>query len=256
MQANQAKQVKQPDSQYGQRTWASGALTTTHWSVVLTAGESTSQEAEKALDTLCQRYWFPLYCFVRRRGYSPADSEDLTQGFFAKLLEKRYLRQVQPEKGKFRTFLLTALAHYLSDERDRATAVKRGGAVIHIDLDDAEQRYGDQRADALTPEKVYERKWVNTLLERALERMKDESRAVGKTDYCDQLMPFVVAERSEVPWAGLASELRATPAAVKSALYRLRQRYREVLRTEVAETVAEPWEVDEELRYLIRVFDD
>ena len=128
--------------------------------------------------------------------------------------------------------------------------------MIHIDLDDAEQRYADQRADALTPEKVYERKWVNTLLERALESMKEESRAAGKAAYCERLMPFVIADKAEVPWASLASELRATQAAVKCALYRLRQRYREVLRAEVAETVAEPWEVDEELRYLIRVFDD
>jgi RNA polymerase sigma factor (sigma-70 family) len=216
-QADQVKRVKQTELQGGEGTWASGALTTTHWSVVLLAGGSTSLEADKALETLCQNYWFPLYCFVRRWGYSPADSEDLTQGFFAKLLEKRYLNQVQPEKGKFRTFLLTAFAHYLSDERGRATALKRGGAVIHIDLDDAEHRYADQRADALTPEKVYERKWVNTLLERALERMREESRAAGKTDYCEQLMPFVTAEKAEVPWTSLASELRVSQAAVKSA---------------------------------------
>jgi RNA polymerase sigma factor (sigma-70 family) len=248
--------VRELESQYGQRPWASGAFTTTHWSVVLEARKSSSLEADKALEALCRKYWFPLYCFVRRRGYGPADSEDLTQGFFAKLMEKRYLDQVQLEKGKFRSFLLTALAHYLSDERDRATALKRGGAMIHIDIDDAEHRYGNLPADALTPEKVYERKWVNTLLERALERLREEGRVAGKADYCEQLMPFVNGEKAEVPWASLASELKVTQAAVKSALYRLRQRYREVLRAEVAETVSEPWEVDEELRYLIRVFDD
>ncbi len=225
---------------------------TTHWSVVLAAGNLHSPHSAQALETLCRTYWYPLYAFVRRQGCSPEDAQDLTQGFFARLLEKHYLGQVEPQKGKFRCFLLAAMRHFLSDQRDREHTVKRGGGLAHLSLDaqDAEARYRLEPVDRLDAERIYERRWAMTLLDRALSRLRDETIAVGKAETFESLQDFVAGE-SEVSCGEVAARLGLTESAVKSLLHRLRVRYRALVREEIAQTVADPAEVDAEIRHLI-----
>ena len=227
---------------------------TTHWSVVLAAGQSTDAQASEALEQLCRTYWYPLYAYVRREGSSAVDAQDLTQEFFARLLEKHYLAQVAPQKGKFRSFLLAALRHFLSDQRDRARAVKRGGGAdcLSLDAQTAEARYRLEPVDRMDAEKIYERRWAMTLLEQALTRLRDEHIAAGKTELFERLKDFVAGE-SDISCGEAAIQLGLTESAVKSALHRLRQRYRELVREEIAHTVADPAEIDAELRYLIAV---
>jgi len=227
---------------------------TTHWSVVLAAGQSTDAQASEALEQLCRAYWYPLYAFVRREGSSAVDAQDLTQEFFARLLEKNYLAQVERQKGKFRSFLLAALRHFLADQRDRARAVKRGGGAdcLSLDAQTAEQRYCLEPVDRMDAEKIYERRWAMTLLEQALTRLRDENIAAGKLELFERLRDFVAGE-SDISSAEAAAQMGLTESAVKSALHRLRQRYRELVREEVAHTVAGPAEIDAELRYLITV---
>ena len=227
---------------------------TTHWSVVLAAGQSTDAQASEALEQLCRTYWYPLYAYVRREGSSAADAQDLTQEFFARLLEKHYLAQAAPQKGKFRSFLLAALRHFLSDQRDRARAVKRGGGAdcLSLDAQSAEERYRTEPVDRMDAEKIYERRWAMTLLEQALARLRDENVAAGKTELFERLRDFVAGE-SDVSCGEAAAQLALTESAVKSALHRLRQRYRELVREEIAHTVADPAEIDTELRHLIAV---
>jgi len=233
---------------------ATGIFATTHWSVVLAAGRSTNLQASEALAQLCRTYWYPLYAYVRRQGYSPEDSQDLTQAFFTRLLAKNYLGQVEQAKGKFRSFLLAALRHFLSDERDKARTLKRGGGGAHISLDaqEAENRYRLEPVDRMDAEKIFERRWAMTLLDRALDRLRDESAADAKSDTFEALKPFVAGD-SELSCGEMASRLGQTESAVKSAVHRLRCRYRELVREEIAHTVAEPAEVDAEIRYLITV---
>jgi RNA polymerase sigma factor (sigma-70 family) len=227
---------------------------TTHWSVVLAAQEEHTPHAAEALEQLCQTYWYPLYAFVRREGSSAPDAQDLTQEFFARLLEKNYLAQVAPQKGKFRSFLLAALRHFLADQRDRARAVKRGGGAdcLSLDAQAAEERYRLEPVDRMDAEKIYERRWAMTLLEQALTRLRDENVAADKKELFERLRDFVAGE-SDMSCGEAAAQLGLTESAVKSALHRLRQRYRELVREEVAHTVADPAEVDAELRYLIAV---
>jgi len=227
---------------------------TTHWSVVLAAGQGADAEASAALEQLCRTYWYPLYAYVRREGSSATDAQDLTQEFFARLLEKNYLAQVERQKGKFRSFLLAALRHFLADQRDRARAVKRGGGAdcLSLDAQTAEGRYRLEPVDRMDAEKIYERRWAMTLLEQALTRLRDENVAAGKTELFERLRDFVAGE-SDVSCGEAAAQLALTESAVKSALHRLRQRYRELVREEVAHTVADPAEIDTELRYLITV---
>ena len=227
---------------------------TTHWSVVLAAGQSTDAQASEALEQLCRTYWYPLNAFVRREGRSPEDAQDLTQGFFARLLEKNYLAQVERQKGKFRSFLLAALRHFLADQRDRARAVKRGGGAdcLSLDAQTAEERYRLEPVDRMDAEKIYERRWAMTLLEQALTRLRDENIAAGKLELFERLRDFVAGE-SDISSAEAATQLGLTESTVKSALHRLRQRYRELVREEIAHTVADPAEIDTELRYLIAV---
>jgi len=227
---------------------------TTHWSVVLAAGQSADKQASEALEQLCRAYWYPLYAYVRREGYNPTDAQDLTQGFFARLLAHDSLAQVGPQKGKFRSFLLAALRHFLSDQRDRARAVKRGGGaeVLSLDAQEAEERYRLEPVDRLDAERMYERRWALTLLERALTRLRDETAAAGKVDAFEALKDFVAGE-NDISCAEAAAQLGLTESAVKSAVHRLRQRYRELVREEVAHTVDDPAEIDAELRYLITV---
>ena len=227
---------------------------TTHWTVVLTAGRQDTGRAREALAQLCRTYWFPLYAYARRRGHSPADAEDLTQGFFARLLELNSLADVRREKGKFRAFLLAAMNHYLADEWDRASAQKRDAQrTISLDAQSAETRYGHEPADTVTPERLFERQWALTLLETVLQRLQREYAAAGKEALFCELRFAIVGDKAAVPYATLAERLTVTDEAVRVAVHRLRQRYRRLLREEIAHTVGDEAEIEAELRALRRV---
>lgn len=221
--------------------------------MVLTAGRTDSTCARSALAQLCQTYWYPLYAYVRRRGKSPADAEDLTQGFFARLLELNSLVDVRREKGKFRSFLLASLNHYLSDEWDRQRAQKRGhGRVVSLDAGTAEARWSHEPADTLTPEKLFEQKWAMTLLETVVLRLQHEYESAGKGPLFMALRFSIAGEKANEPYAKLAEDLGLSEPAVRVAVHRLRQRYRQALREEIAQTVATEAEVDDEIQYLYR----
>ncbi len=228
---------------------------TTHWSVVLTAGDRDTTVAREALAKLCQTYWYPLYAFVRRRNFSPPDAEDLTQEFFARFLEHHWVGDADREKGRFRSFLLSAMNHFLANEWDKARAQKRGGGVplLPIEFDTAETRYVREPADNVTPEQHFERRWALTLLETVVQRLQAEYEQDGKGDLFAALNPCLVGDRTSQPYEELAAKLNTSEGAVKSAVHRLRQRYRQLLRDEIAQTVAGPGEVEEELRHLITV---
>lgn len=228
---------------------------TTHWSVVLAAGQTDTPRARRSLEQLCQAYWYPLYVYVRRRGYRPEDAEDLTQEFFARLLRSHFLNLADPERGRFRSFLLTALKHFLADEWARVRAQKRGGArsLLPLDVESAEMRYHLEPADDLTPEKVYEQRWARTLLANVIEQLRGEYEAQGKGALFDELKNCLTKARAAVAYAELAARLKVQEGALRVAVHRLRQRYRDLLRAEIAHTVSEPEEVEEELRYLLRV---
>jgi len=218
--------------------------------VVLAAGQGGSQQAEVALEELCRTYWYPLYAFARRQGHSREDAEDLTQGFFARLLEKNYLEGVTSEKGKFRAFLLVALKRYMANEWDRANRLKRGGGIAPLSLDwqDAETRYQIDPADNLSPDKLYDRAWAVVVLERVITRLRSEHD--GKAGSYEQLKSFLMVGTSEIPYARAAAELKLTEGAVRVAVHRLRRRYRELLRAEIAQTLANPAQADEEMQAL------
>lgn len=228
---------------------------TTHWSVVLAAAEADSPASRDALATLCQAYWPPLYAFVRRRGYAPAEAEDLTQSYFARLLEKNYLGEVRAEAGRFRSFLLASVSHFLANEWDREHARKRrpDRGIISLDADEAERRYSDEPADQLTPERLYERQWAATVLGRVLEVLRDEFVSAGEWERFDRLKSYLTGSSPAAPYVEVASELGLSEAAVKTAVHRLRRRYGELLRQEIGALVQDPSEVDDELRYLLRV---
>lgn len=227
---------------------------TTHWSVVLAAARNDTTHARAALAKLCQTYWPPLYAYVRRRGFSPEDAEDLTQGFFAFLLEHQAVSTVSPEKGRFRSFLLASLNHFLADESDKARARKRGGGnVISLDTQSAEVWLREQPAPGLTPEQAFERRWAISLLEQVYRRLQEEHRQQGKAALFDALRTTLAGPGNSAPYAELASRLGMNEGAVKVAVHRLRQRYRARLREAIAETVASEAEVKEELLYLLRV---
>lgn len=227
-------------------------FTTTHWSVVLAAGKASSPPADAALEQLCRKYWLPLYAYVRRRGYSHHDAQDLTQGFFAVLLEKNYLGLASRDKGRFRSFLLTALNHFLGDEADRAHAAKRGGGVTIISLDEqvGEDLLSIEPSSELAPEKEFQKNWAITLLRQGLERLREESRASGKAGIFDTLKPFLEGEASSGEYGAVAVPLGMTANGVAVAVHRLRQRYRELVRAEIAQTVATPEELEDEIRHL------
>jgi RNA polymerase sigma-70 factor (ECF subfamily) len=230
-------------------------FTTTHWSVVLSAGQSTSPRAEAALEELCRAYWYPLYAYVRRQGHSPHDAQDLTQEFFARLLQKNYLGAVARDKGKFRSFLLVALKHFLANEFDRATALKRGGGQTLISLDEqgAEELYALESPTSISPENAFEKRWAITLLERALAQVRSEFIAAGKGGVFEPLKAFLTDGAGSGNYAPVAVELGMTANAVAVAVCRLRQRYREVVRAEIAHTVAAPEEIEDEMRHLFAV---
>ena len=220
--------------------------------MVLTAGRSDTTRARNALARLCQTYWHPLYAYVRRLGNSPPDAQDLTQEFFARLLAKNYLADADESRGRFRSFLLTALKHFLANEWDKARAQKRGGGQvpIPIDLGSAETACRFEPADTTTAEKIYERRWALTLLEQVLHRLREEYVRAGREKLFEQLKPTLTEASRTVRYAEIAARLGMSEGAVKVAVHRLRLRYREVLRAEIADTVASPGEVEDELRSL------
>jgi len=227
---------------------------TTQWSVVLDAAHSDTTHAHDALAKLCQTYWHPLYAYVRRRGYSPEDAEDLTQSFFAALLQRKAVATVSPDKGRFRSFLLASLNHFLSDEWDKARAQKRGGGkVISFDTQAAETWLNQMPSDNLTPEKAFELRWAITLLEQIYRNLEEEHRRQGKAELFEVLRTTLAGPGNSAPYAELGTRLGLNAGAVKAAVHRLRQRYRTLLRETIAETVATEAEVEDELRYLLRI---
>jgi len=237
----------------GQRSFV-----TTHWSIVLAAAHESRPDAQAALATLCETYWYPLYSCVRRKGYRAEEAQDLTQEFFATLLQKDYLRVADPERGRFRSFLLASLNHFLANEWDRARAQKRGGGrrMISMDIPGAESRCSIEPADDLTAEKLYERQWALTLLDLVLKQLRQESVREGKEHLFDRLKEFLGGAASDIPYSQVAAELGMTEAAVKMAVHRLRRYYRRLLRAEIAQTVASAAAIDDEIRHLFRALED
>jgi RNA polymerase sigma-70 factor (ECF subfamily) len=229
---------------------AAAPFAATRWSVVLKARDQKLPQATEALETLCNNYWYPLYAFVRRQGRSPHDAEDLTQAFFERLLERNYLADVNQAKGKFRSFLIASLKHFLANEWDRANAQKRGGGktVISIDRDAAENAYQFEPADTLSADRIFERRWAMTLLERTLQRLAAEYES--KKQLFEELKSTITGDQGGAAYVEIAKRLGSSEGAIKVAAHRLRQRYREVLRAEIAETVSDREEVDDELRHL------
>jgi RNA polymerase sigma-70 factor (ECF subfamily) len=227
----------------------------THWSLVLAAADREAPWADEALAALCASYWYPLYAFIRRRGHDPDRAADLTQGFFARLLEKEFLRSVDPSRGRFRAFLLAACKNFLANEHDQEHARKRGGgrSPVSIDLRDAEGRYLAEPSHDLTPEWLFERRWALTILEESLDQLERESRQAGKAALYELLKSILTGAESSLCYAEVGRALGMTEAAVKKAAQRLRQRYREILRGRIGGTVDDPGEVDDELRTLFAI---
>jgi len=232
---------------------AQPAFVTTHWSVVVAAARSDTTTAQAALARLCETYWYPLYAYVRRRGYGPEDAQDLTQEFFARLLAHHWVADADRARGRFRTFLLTALSRFLANEWDRRQTQKRGGGVapLSLDTDLAEGRYQRDAALEMTPDRLYDRQWAMTLLDRALTRLRHEYEQSGKTAEFNALSPLLTAERGAIPYAATATNLGVSDAAARQAVHRLRKRFRDVFRQEIAQTLAAPEEVEEEIRHLL-----
>jgi RNA polymerase sigma-70 factor (ECF subfamily) len=229
---------------------SAGYFATTHWTVVARARQGDSPQARAALENLCRTYWYPLYAYVRRQGHSPHDAQDLTQAFFETFLEKHYLADVRRERGKFRSFLLASLNHFLANEWDKARAQKRGGGKL-VPLDEtAESRYLLEPGNELSAEKIFARRWAFTLLEQVLSRLREEFVADGKTTQFDCLKAFLSDGKGAIPYTQAAADLEMSVGAVKTAVHRLRRRYRDLLRSEIARTVSSPGEVDGEIRHL------
>jgi DNA-directed RNA polymerase specialized sigma24 family protein len=231
------------------------AFATTHWSVVLSAGQSESPQAAQALERLCRSYWYPLYAYVRRRGYGQEDAQDLTQAFLLQLLERKSFARVERGKGRFRSFLLVGLNYFLADARDRAGAQKRGGGqpLLCIDAQAAERRYHLEPVDDHSPDKLFERRWALALLDQVLDRLEKEFSETGKAGLFQRLRVFLVAGQGEASYAQVAVELGMTGEAVKKAVHRMRRRYYALFREEIAQTVADPAEVADEMRYLCAI---
>jgi RNA polymerase sigma factor, sigma-70 family len=229
-------------------------FTATHWSMVLDA-QSELRAARDALEKLCRIYWRPIYGFVRRQGIGPEDAEDLTQGFFALLLERKDLNTVRKEKARLRSYLLASLKNFFADERRRAIAIKRGKGEGLIPLDEIREseRVDVERSDRLTADQVYERRWAFTVLEQVMARLRDEYRSSGNLRFFDQMKKMLLDEPGRLSQAQVASEFDMTENAVKQAFYRFRQRYQALFREEIAHTVAIPSDIEDELRYLIAV---
>jgi RNA polymerase sigma-70 factor (ECF subfamily) len=223
---------------------------TTRWTMVVAAGDPQRKEARSALVSLCETYWYPLYAYLRRRGYPPDQAQDLTQEFFIRLLEGRYLDRADPEKGRFRSFLLASLKFFIADEEDRLRALKRGGGMlVPMEFSSGEERYRREPAHGETPERIFERRWALSMLDRVIEKLRKEFIFHGHLEHFDRLKVFLLGQ-SDAPYAALAREMNTSEGALKVAIHRLRKRYRELFRQEIADTVADPSEVESELRFL------
>jgi RNA polymerase sigma-70 factor (ECF subfamily) len=228
---------------------------TTHWSLVLAAGDSATTERSRALENLCRIYWYPLYAYVRRTGHEPEDAKDLTQAFFNYFLQKGAFALADPQRGRFRTFLLSALKHFLINEYHRNITARRGGGRELISLDDiqGEERYALEPSDSSTPDVLFEQRWALTQLERALTRLREEYHAQGQGPLFEALKAYAWGEKNSGTLADLAAELGMSEEAVKKAVQRLRQRYAGAVRQQIAETVTTPAELEDELRHLAAV---
>ena len=233
----------------------SGGFPPTHWSIVLAAGDTTSPESRPALEMLCRTYWYPLYAFVRRQGKAPEDARDLTQSFFERLIEKRYLKDLLQEKGRFRTFLLTTFKRFLCDQFDRSTAAKRGGGLRFVPLDalEAETQFTEAAAASQSPEATFDRAWAEAVVQSGLERLRAEFEAAGQGSLFRELKGYLSRPSDRASYAEAAQRLGMTADAVAMAVMRLRRRYRAMVRAEVANTVATPAEINEEMRYLVEL---
>jgi RNA polymerase sigma-70 factor (ECF subfamily) len=218
------------------------------------AGQQNPGQAAESLEKLCRVYWLPLYTYIRRQGESPHDAQDLTQEFFARLLERDFLGSVDQSKGRFRSFLLASLKHFLSNQRDRARAQKRGGGQkpLPLDFSDAESRFGFELAQSLTPEIIFQKCWAAALLEQSLARLRGEYASAGKEELFELIKETLTEGTATIAYAALAAKLQISEASVKMAVHRLRRRYREAIRCEIASTVANPSEVEDELREVLR----
>jgi RNA polymerase sigma factor (sigma-70 family) len=226
---------------------------TTRWTMVLSAGRKSSPHSDRALAELCQTYWYPLYAYIRRQGRTKEDAEDLVQAFFARFLEKNYLEGLAAERGKFRAFLLASLKHFLANEWDKTQAQKRGGGAEHLSLNwqDADDRFHLDPPDPTNPERLFDREWALALLERVIARLAAECARDGKADLFMHAKGFLTVGSAAIPYADAAKELGLEEGALRVAVHRLRKRYRELLRDEISQTLAEPGQVDEELRSLL-----
>jgi RNA polymerase sigma factor (sigma-70 family) len=232
-----------------------GRFVTTRWTLVAAAAaDSSDPQRQEALGDLCQAYWPPLYAFLRRRGHSPEDAQDLTQGFFARVLERRDFSAADPTRGRFRSFLLSALQHYAINEHERASTVKRGGRVqrLSLDFEEVERTYVLEPRHDDSPDRVFNRKWAAISLDRALGRLRDECHTLGKGALADALLPYLTDTGQLPAYRTVAEQLGLTEGATKVAVHRLRQRFGAILRLEIAETVLAPADVDDEVRELIR----
>jgi len=230
----------------------SGRFATTCWTIVVQAKDQRSPQAQQALAELCRAYWYPLYVFLRRRGYQPDQAEDLTQGFFADLLSRDFLKTVDPAKGRFRTFLLASLEHFLANRHDWERRVKRGGKVHHISIDlrGAEGRYLREPAHEATPERLFERRWTLTLLDHVLDRLECEMILKGKGGLFERLKPALMGAHDEATYALVGKDLGKTESAIRADAFRLRKRFRALIYEEIARTVADPSQVDDEINAL------
>jgi RNA polymerase sigma-70 factor (ECF subfamily) len=236
---------------------AQGAMfATTHWSVVLAAGQRDTPQSEAALEQLCRTYWYPLYAYVRRRGHSPEDAQDLTQGYFARLLARDSLAAVHPDRGRFRYFVLATLKRFLINDQERARAAKRGGSKVHVPFDgrEAEERYCLDAGEQNTPDKLFDRAWALSVMEAASGRLEEEYRLEGKDRLFERLKLFLAGNETETTYALTGAELGLSEGAVKVAVHRMRRRYRDLLREQVAQTVSSAANLEDELQSLRAVF--
>lgn len=244
--------VRDMDDQTMHTLAGASPFPTTRWTLVVAAGDPQRSDARCAMVSLCEHYWYPLYAFLRRRGYPADQAQDLTQEFLLRVLEGRYLDRADPMKGRFRAFLLTSLKFFVADQADRQRAHKRGGDSVALTLTSGEERYQHEPAHTETPERIFERRWVLSVLDRVVEKLRAEFVLQGRAEDFDRLKVFLLGQ-SDAPYATLARTMNISEGALKVAIHRLRKRYRALFRQEIADTVADPAEVESELQYLAAI---